>query len=116
MTWKQIPDSKAWIELLMQEKGYVTDGEAAARLEVLRQSVQQWRAGEAQMDELAAARLGMSLGVNPLFVIASVAYHKAKTPVKKKAWDLIMKPIEPKHPADRKRPKVPRVSGVEKSE
>lgn len=109
MAWKEIPDSKAWIELLMTEKGYETDGEAAARLEVLRQSVQQWRAGEAQMDELAAARLGLSIGVNPLFVIGSVAHHKAKTAGKKKAWELIIKPIEPKHPDERrKKPRGPK--------
>lgn len=41
----QIPNSKEWIELLIKKNGYETDGEAAASLGALRQSVQQWRTG-----------------------------------------------------------------------
>jgi hypothetical protein len=115
--WKKTPNSGDWIELLMKLKGYETGNEAAAFLDVTRQSISQWRGGDAQMDALTAAKLGLAVGANPLYVIASTSWHNAKTEAKKKGWEIMMGPIEPKHPDERKkRPRGPRVPGGKRTE
>lgn len=102
MKWDHMPSSREWIELLKKEKGYENNNEAAAFLDVPKQSVSQWCTGKNEMDAMSAMKIGLAINVNPLFVIASTNWHKAKGE-KRRKWELMAVPIEPKHPDDRRK-------------
>lgn len=89
------PSTAEWLEILKTEKNYETDAEAAAFLDVSKQSIRQWAKGQHEMDTASAWRLGLGIGVHPLFVIACCGWHKAK-PNKRKRWELLAAPLEPK--------------------
>lgn len=91
----EMPNTARWLDVLAQFKGFDTDGEVAAFLDVSKQSVSQWRNGKHQMDTASCWKVGLTLGVHPLFVIACANWHAAK-PEKRKKWELLASPLEPK--------------------
>lgn len=91
----EMPDSARWLSTLAQFKGFDTDGETAAFLDVSKQRVSQWKNGKHQMDTGAAWKLANALGVHPLFVIACAQWH-ASQPEKRRKWELLAMPLEPK--------------------
>lgn len=93
-----MPTTAQWLDTLKCHKGYDTDAEAAAYLDVSKQAVSLWRSSKHQFGTRDAWRVGLALGVNPLFVIACANYHAAKTPKAQARWRLLAAPIEPKSP------------------
>jgi hypothetical protein len=91
----EMPDSAHWLSTLSQFKGFDTDGETAAFLDVSKQRVSQWKHGKHEFDTATAWKLALALGVNPLFVIACGNWHSSP-PEKRKKWELLAMPLEPK--------------------
>lgn len=98
-----MPNSAEWIAMLMQERELATQNEVAAWLHVTKQSVHQWAHGKNQMDAASATRVAIALGINPLFVIGSCAYHQANSDAKRSFWRTALTPVEPKTLAEVKR-------------
>lgn len=98
-----LPTGNEWVDTLKEWKGYETDAEVAAFLDCSFQNVSSWRTGRTKLGTLEAVKIGLALGVNPLFVIASTEYHAAKTPAKQRFWRASASPIEPKEPNPKKK-------------
>lgn len=93
----EMPSASQWMDILRKEKGFDSDAECAAFLNVSKQAVSHWRQEKHQMGVGDCMAVGLAIGVNPIFVIVCSQFHAAK-PERRAKWEALARPIEPKTP------------------
>lgn len=90
-----IPNSLYWLEEFKRVMKIESDKEVADFLGVSKQAVSHWRTGKHQLGQMEAIEIGACIGVNPLYVGATSAFHASPKPEKQAAWLAVLTRIEP---------------------
>ena len=78
--------SQNLLDRLILETDATSDYQIAKMLEVRPTTVYRWRKGVAAMDDAALVRVAELLGENPMNLIATVQYQRARTERELKVW------------------------------
>lgn len=93
-----MPSASGWLEALKKAKGFQTDAEVAAYLDVPKQTVSNWKRDAFQMGTLDSLNVAQGVGVNPLFVVICSAFNSTRDIGKKAQLLDHAAPLTPKAP------------------